>query len=223
MTARTLHYVYDPLCGWCYAAAPLVEAVRDAGLDIVLHGGGLWDVPTSLSAEKSNYIRENDERIAALTGLSFGAAYLGGLLTNADAILWSRPTIAAVLAAAVVGAGAKFKMLRAIQEAHYVFGRRVVDPLILSELSEKIGLNRAAFDQAFRDVAVDEHIQATRQLMQQIGLRGFPGFVLEHGSAMRRVEHEAFYGRPEAFVRAIVEIAPPASDICTSTHERTIS
>ena len=23
-----LHYIYDPLCGWCYGAAPLVEAAR---------------------------------------------------------------------------------------------------------------------------------------------------------------------------------------------------
>ncbi|MEG1327174.1 MAG: DsbA family protein, partial [Janthinobacterium sp.] len=24
----TLHYIFDPLCGWCYGAAPLVEAAR---------------------------------------------------------------------------------------------------------------------------------------------------------------------------------------------------
>ena len=26
MTTSILHYVYDPLCGWCYAAEPLVKA-----------------------------------------------------------------------------------------------------------------------------------------------------------------------------------------------------
>lgn len=24
----TLHYIHDPLCGWCYGAAPLVKAAR---------------------------------------------------------------------------------------------------------------------------------------------------------------------------------------------------
>jgi putative protein-disulfide isomerase len=24
----TLHYIFDPLCGWCYGAAPLVAAAR---------------------------------------------------------------------------------------------------------------------------------------------------------------------------------------------------
>ncbi len=39
MTIR-LHYIHDPLCGWCYAAAPLAEAAAAVpGVEIVLHGG----------------------------------------------------------------------------------------------------------------------------------------------------------------------------------------
>ena len=37
----TLHYVYDPLCCWCYAAEPLIRAAADAGVPIVVRGGGL--------------------------------------------------------------------------------------------------------------------------------------------------------------------------------------
>ncbi len=36
-----LHDVHDPLCGGCYAARPMVEIVANAGVAIVLHGGGL--------------------------------------------------------------------------------------------------------------------------------------------------------------------------------------
>ncbi|WP_375381790.1 hypothetical protein [uncultured Sphingomonas sp.] len=41
MTLPILHYVYDPLCGWCYAAEPLVRAAVTARIPVVLHGGGL--------------------------------------------------------------------------------------------------------------------------------------------------------------------------------------
>lgn len=27
---KILHYVYDPLCGWCYGIAPLIEVVSNA-------------------------------------------------------------------------------------------------------------------------------------------------------------------------------------------------
>ena len=211
MTDRTLHYIYDPLCGWCYAAAPMIEAVRNAGVPVTLHSGGLWDAPTHLGDEKSRYIRENDQRIAALTGLHFGAPYFDGLLTSSETVLWSHPTIAAVLAAGAIEAGAEFAMLRAIQDAHYVSGRHVVDPLVLADLAEDVGLDRPAFDKAFIEAPAESHIGQTRQWMQQIGQRGFPGFLLERNSALLRVQHEPFYGRSEAFAVAVVEMAARSS------------
>lgn len=43
MKKTTLHYIYDPLCGWCYAAAPLISAARTVdGLSIQAHAGGMW-------------------------------------------------------------------------------------------------------------------------------------------------------------------------------------
>ena len=37
-----LHYLFDPLCGWCYGVAPLIAAAAGVpGLEIELHGGGM--------------------------------------------------------------------------------------------------------------------------------------------------------------------------------------
>ena len=36
----TLHYFYEPLCGWCYGAAPLVQAAAEQ-VQVQAHGGGL--------------------------------------------------------------------------------------------------------------------------------------------------------------------------------------
>ena len=207
MTAPTLHYVHDPLCGWCYAAAPMVRAAREAGIALVLHGGGLWDEATRLGPEKSNYIREHDGRIAALTGLRFGPAYLNGLLDDPATVFWSRPTIAAVIVAGAARTGADLSMLHAIQEAHYVAGRRVVEPAVLAELAEGLSLESEAFRRAFDNAAVDGHVARTRGFMARLGLRGFPGFVLEKGPKLVRFHHEPFYGRPEAFARAVQELA----------------
>ncbi|OJY74062.1 MULTISPECIES: DsbA family protein [unclassified Rhizobium] len=203
MTTPILHYIHDPLCGWCYAASPMVEAVANAGIPIALHGGGLMETPTRLAPDKRAYIRRSDAHIAELTGVTFGAAYLDGLLVDADSVFWSRPTIAAVLAAGTIERGAELRMLRAIQHAHYVEGRRVVDVAVLTAVAGTIGLAENAFSLALESVAVDEHIAAARRLMQRAGLRGFPGFLLERGADLIRVEHEPFYGRPAEFVRAI--------------------
>ena len=192
MTAPTLHYVHDPLCGWCYAVTPMIEAVAQAGIGIMLHGGGLWEPATGPAPEKRAYIRQNDARIAALTGMAFGPAYLDGLLTDATTVFWSRPTIAAVLAAGTMEEGADLRMMHAIQHAHYVDGQRVVEMPVLAQAAGSIGLAEDAFLPALQSAPVDEHITRTRRWMQQLGLRGFPSFILEHDGELVRVEHEPF-------------------------------
>ncbi|PRY04508.1 DsbA family protein [Paraburkholderia sp. BL25I1N1] len=208
MATSILHYVHDPLCGWCYAASPMVEAVANAGIPIVLHGGGLWETPTHVAPDKRAYMRRSDARIAELTGVTFGAAYLDGLLVDRDTVFWSRPTTAAVLAAGAIEQGADLRMLRAIQHAHYVEGRRVVEIPVLTAVAVSIGLAADEFSGALETSAVDNHIAATRRWMQQAGLRGFPGFLLERGVDLVRIEHEPFYGRPADFVNAIVALDP---------------
>ena len=195
-----------------YAVTPMVEAVAQAGFGIVLHGGGLWDPAVALAPDKRAYIRQNDARIAALTGMAFGPAYLNGLLTGATTVFWSSPTIAAVLAAGTMEEGADLKMMHAIQRAHYVDGRRVVETPVLAEVAGSVGLAEGAFLHALRDAPVDEHIARTRGWMQQLGLRGFPSFILEHGGVLARVQHEPFYGRPDAFLHAVnAAVAAPAA------------
>jgi putative protein-disulfide isomerase len=203
MESMLLHYVHDPLCGWCYAATPMVEAVESAGLKLKLHGGGLWDQKTRLDINKRNYIRQSDRRIATLAGREFGAPYLDGLLNDDTTVFWSRPTIAAVLNAGALGEGADLAMLHAIQAAHYQRGLHVVDSSVLQHLAVDIGLDGDEFSTAINDIPVDEHIQETRRWMQQFGLGGYPSFVVECEGKYARVAHETFYGSPKSFLQAV--------------------
>ena len=208
MTTPSLHYVYDPLCGWCYAAEPLVQAAANAGVQIALHGGGLWNPAVHASDAKRRNMRDNDDRIGKLTGQVFGEAYLDGLLVNPESIWWSHPTIAAVLAAEAVTASKGLAMIAAIQRAHYVEGLPVVDETILTGAASLIGLDTGRFMNALRAAPVDAHIQKTRRLMLNHGLEGFPSFLIERKGKIEHLPHEVCYGRPEAFVLMIQEATP---------------
>ncbi|MGL4207650.1 MAG: DsbA family protein, partial [Aeromonadaceae bacterium] len=75
MQPTRLHYIYDPLCGWCYGAAPLLQAANQlADLEIELHAGGLWlgSRRQTMGTALRDYVRPHDERIQALTGQHFG-------------------------------------------------------------------------------------------------------------------------------------------------------
>ena len=43
--------------------------------------------------------------------------------------------------------------------------------------------------------------------MRRHGLGGFPSFLVENGGYVARLSHEGCYGRPDAFVAAIREVA----------------
>ena len=178
---------------------------------VVAARGGLWNAPTRLAREKLAYFCESDARIGALTGQRFGDGYLNGLLADEVIVFWSQPTVAALLAAGEVEPGVERRMLNAIQQAHYVAGRRVVEPKVLADVATGIRLDPEAFTAAFPPDAAAKHIERTRGLMARSGLRGFPGFVLQNGSDSVRVPHEDFYGQPDAFVQALADLLPTLS------------
>lgn len=214
MSVATLHYIHDPLCGWCYAAQPLVSAVVDTLGDrvaLALHGGGLFDEPRQLDGDLAEHIAHSDERIASLSGQPFGKPYLEGLLAEPDTVLYSLPPIAAILATQSLDAGKAYAMLVAIQNAHYQRGLRVVEPSVLGELAEQIGLDDTAFAAALtRTDGTEsiEHIEGSRRLLGAVGGHGFPTLTLEVGGRMQRLPHHHDYGRPEAFVGRIAALLP---------------
>jgi putative protein-disulfide isomerase len=204
--ATLLHYIYDPLCGWCYGAEPLVTAAKDVErLEIELHAGCLWPEPTKLPDETRRYIQQADARIAAMSGQPFGEAYLEGLLLDPTMVLDSRPTIAAVLAAESLDNAKGLDMLRAIQHAHYESGRRVVERSVLCDLASACGFEAEAFQSALDAVPVDEHIRSTRHLMQRIGARGFPTFLLQIAEDWYGVPHSDFAADTRGFATWIGE------------------
>ena len=148
-----LHYIYDPLCGWCYGAEPLVSAASKVdGLALRMHAGGLWPQPTPLPDHMRRYIQQADARVGQMSGQPYGEPYLNGLLFDPDLVLESRPVISAVLAAQALDPTKGLAMLRAIQHAHYERGQHVVREATLREIAAEIGLDVGAFADALTKV-----------------------------------------------------------------------
>jgi len=210
MSRPTLHYIFDPLCGWCYGAAPLIEAARKVnGLDIALHAGGLMTGSDRQPVTEGlrRYVMEHDQRIGALTGQPFGDAYLNGLLRDTGAVLDSEPPIGAILAADLLG-GRGLDMLERIQKAHFVEGRRVADRGVLVGLAADIGLPGATFKPMLEKVAgptVAKHIAASRDLLRRVGGQGFPIFVFDAGRGLLTLDAARHFGHVFAWQQTLAE------------------
>lgn len=197
----TLHYIFDPLCGWCYAAAPLVAAARKiSGLTIVLHGGGMMTGANrrSITPRWRDYVMPHDRRIAQLSGQPFGSGYFDGLLNDSSAVMDSAPPTTAVLAADQVAVRG-LDMLHRLQRAHYVEGLRIAEADVLTSLARDIGLDGAAFGKACAGLDgadTEAHFAASRALLAKVGGRGFPTFALHHADGRTtRLDASGYLGQ----------------------------
>ncbi|MBS1155494.1 MAG: protein-disulfide isomerase [Proteobacteria bacterium] len=202
MNTMILHYIYDPLCGWCYGAASLVKAAREI-LSVHPHGGGMMTGTRrqAVTPQLREFVKQHDARIAQVSGQHFGKGYLEGLLCDTTAVFDSEPPTAAMLAAETI-AGRGLDMLAQLQIAHYVEGRRIADRAVLIEVAASLGLDPASFAKALDHKSgkgVQAHFHETRAFMAQIGAQGFPSFVLESSGVFQAVEFSSFLGRPQDF------------------------
>jgi putative protein-disulfide isomerase len=202
MSTTTLHYIHDPLCGWCYGAAPLVRVARDT-LRVQAHGGGMMAgaARRAITPELRQFVMTHDRRIAQASGQPFGQAYFEGLLRDTGAVLDSAPPITAILAADEL-AGAGLDMLARLQKAHYVEGRRIAELAVLEELAAELGLDAEAFGSAYQRLqgaATQAHIEQSRALLARIGGHGFPTVALEREGRFTIVDIGPYLGQPDAW------------------------
>ena len=213
MPHPTLHYIHDPFCGWCYAAVPLLSAaLQIPGLQIVLHAGGMMSGANrqQVTPQLRSYVMQHDANIARITGQPFGDAYFNGLLLDQNAVFDSTPPITAILAADALG-GHGLELLKRIQTAHYVEGRKIAEFAILQELAIEIGLDADAFNKAFQastGAATERHLAASRHLLQTIGGRGFPTLALEIDGKLERLDISAWLGNPQGFAQQLKQALP---------------
>ncbi|WP_447779988.1 DsbA family protein [Variovorax boronicumulans] len=215
--AATLHYIFDPLCGWCYAAAPLVEAARTVpGLRVEFHGGGMMTGANRrpITPQWRDYVIPHDKRIAELTGQPFGEAYFEGLLRDGGAVMDSAPPITAILAAESLRAGGGLDMAHRVQQAHYVEGQRIAEAGVLATLAVELGFDAEAFAKAFAQHTGDataQHIAASRDLLQRAGGQGFPTFVLAQADGSTgRIDIGPWLGRADDWKAQLATFVAPA-------------
>lgn len=196
--ATPITYLFDPFCGWCYAAAPQIARLRQ-----VVAPGAILGLPTGLfegdgkpmTPEFRDYAWSNDQRIAQMTGQPFSQAYYDDVLSNFSRPFDSGPATKAVAIAEMMRPNGALDMLAREQKARFVEGRDLTERDNLVALAVDLGLDgdefAAAFDGPQGDAAKNVMIENGQGLMQQLRLHGVPALALLHGNHFHAVTGEA--------------------------------
>lgn len=196
--SKTLLIVTDPLCGWCYAAAPLIKLARDV-YQIKLYQGGLLTHSRRVYMSESmrDYVLGHDMRIQQLTGQPFAPAYTDGILKDHSFFMDSTIPIAAINASIALGSDG-VQMLDAIQIGYYIHGKSTSEVDNMRAYALAIGHDADAFSSAYQQAFVDVelHINAAREILTSLGSSSFPTFAIKIGDDFMRIDHAHFYDKP---------------------------
>ncbi|MPS81214.1 MAG: DsbA family protein [Achromobacter sp.] len=207
---KTLHYLFDPLCGWCYGAgATVAELAAMPGVELRLLPTGLFsgEGARPMTLDFATYAWSNDQRIERLTGQRFTEQYRSDVLADQRQMFDSGPATVALTAVALTTPVREFEALKVIQQARYVEGRDVTSLDTLVAVLKAQGLDDAAQrlvqpDAALLDANRARVIEA-QALLQQFGARGVPTFILEQNGQRQLLPSNAVFSNPKTFLAQV--------------------
>lgn len=214
----TVTYLFDPLCGWCYAAAPALKYLQGVeGIDVKLAPTGLFAGAGArpMDAQFAAYAWANDQRIQQLTGQPFTQAYRDHILGAANGRFDSGPATLALTAVAQTAPERELDALHALQHARYVEGRDNADPAVIADVLCSLGLQAAAAvlhepHDALR-AALLERVASARATMQLLGAQGVPQLAV-HGAQpgpLRLLGHGALLSPRHVLLEQVQRLARP--------------
>jgi putative protein-disulfide isomerase len=182
----TLIYGYDPICGWCYGAAPAIRAAATI-LPVRLAMAGLVTGPrVGPAAAMEDYVRGASERLRAVTGRAPSEAFYAWM-RRPGSIAASAPPAVAVHAVMRARPEAATAFAHAVTEAHYERGMDPNDPDAYAPLLAEHAPGTALPD--IHDPALAEAAFADGR---RLGIRAFPTLLLERDDG-RIVEMPTLY------------------------------
>ncbi len=142
-----LIYAFDPLCGWCYAMADVLDAVaarRPLPPTRIVCGGLVTGGRVGPIAQHRGYLEQGMAAVEARTPTRFGAAFRQGLLAEGTWVADSEPACRAVLEAQALAPERAVAFAHGLTRAHYRDGLRPDTPETLRAVASQAGVDPEA-------------------------------------------------------------------------------
>jgi putative protein-disulfide isomerase len=200
MSNSEVTYLFDPLCGWCYGATPMLDRLSAGGVRVELLPTGLFSGAGARPMDEgfAAHAWANDQRIERLTGQPFTQAYRHNVLNARGTLLDSHAATLGISAAGLKDPNLRLTALKAIQRARYVDGRDIVTTDGVAEALAAAGMtDAAAMLEAPAEALLTAHRELVgrgRALFQRLHANGVPSLAVIRNEAPRLIGSNALFG-----------------------------
>ncbi len=205
MTSKTLYYVHDPMCSWCWGFEPVRRTFFsqiEAEVTIKRLVGGL-------APDSSEPMPEGMQQALQQTWQNIQHR-IPGTKFNFD--FWSKckprrstyPACRAVLAARAQGEEFDSQMTLKIQQAYYLQARNPSDDDTLIALAAELGLDTGRFTVDLNSEATHQQFSDEINFARSIGGDSFPSLFLAVDSYVSPLPLD--YNSPEAMATVVRQL-----------------
>lgn len=200
MSNAEVTYLFDPLCGWCYGATPMLDRLSASGVCIELLPTGLFSGAGARPMDEgfAAHAWANDQRIERLTGQKFTQAYQHNVLGIRGTLLDSHAATLGISAAGLEDAHRRLTALKAIQRARYVDGRDIVTVEgVVTVLVDAGMAGAAAMLKQPTETLLTAHSELVgrgRALFQRLHANGVPSLAVIRNETPRLIGSNALFG-----------------------------
>ncbi|MDT8376703.1 MAG: DsbA family protein [Mariprofundaceae bacterium] len=185
---KTLYYVHDPMCSWCWAFRPVWQELQNRlpeNIETVYLLGGLApDSQAPMSPAMQQEIRNHWKTIQEqVPGIMFNFEFWQHNTPRRS----TYPACRAVIAARNQERSVEDAMIHAIQKAYYLQAENPSDDEVLIHCAETLGLDISRFRQDLHDPATGELLFREIRLAQRMQVFSFPSLVLKSDGSTRPI------------------------------------
>ncbi|MFZ6676147.1 DsbA family protein [Undibacterium sp. Xuan67W] len=206
----TLTYLFDPLCGWCYGASPVIQQLSNQdGVTLKLAPTGLFAGSNGrlMDAGFAEFAWSNDMRIKERTGQRFTDKYRTQVLGNHGSSFDSEIATLALTVVSMTDPQRELETLKVLQEARYVHGQDITDVIVVKKLLNDMGLVAAAMRLAIGDTELrlvnGARLSHSQHLLHTYGITGVPNIVVTNEKGSRLLSSAALFSNVERILGLI--------------------
>lgn len=197
---KKLLYVMDPMCSWCWAFSPTLEAIKHTfpNLPVQFIMGGLaTDSEAPMPKEQQQTIRSTWQHIEENTGTQFNYDFW----TQCSPRRSTWRACRAIIVAEQLNPGSADQMANAIQHAYYLHAKNPSDSETLIALAESLGINASDFATLIDAQSTQQTLQEHMNLARQLDVSGFPALRFFDGTKVFRLSDG--YSKPDLIIKEL--------------------
>ncbi len=188
-TNKTLLYITDPMCSWCWGFSPVMEQIIETYRDhlpLQILVGGLRPGNTErFDDSRRDYILGHWHTVHERTGQPFDFTFQMG----PDFTYNTEPASRALLIVRDLSPSQTFPFLKVLQKAFYVYNQDVTKEEILMELASSYVDEPHQFLERFHSTHTKQEVWKEFDYCRQLGVEGFPTLLGKEGEHLTPISH----------------------------------